>query len=148
MEPQVFRKDEVYSVGGNECSMRVPVGFRALWALKDMTQLMNPITKPRFFWQVICSNLARCATFAQLLMLAILAWYLAHVKALYVLNAVGYALFLYFAWAGYQKEKRGQSLSTVIALFYCLILLNLASFQASFPSLKGEKEADLNARNG
>ena len=80
--------------------------------------------------------------------LAIAALYLAPVKGVYALAAIGYGLFLYFAWAGYQKESRGQSLSTVYALPYYFVLLNLASFKAFVAFAKGEKKVVWNPRKG
>ncbi|MEC9386765.1 MAG: glycosyltransferase family 2 protein [Pseudomonadota bacterium] len=147
-EPGALLKEEALSDGGSEFSMRVRVSLRALWALKDMKRLMNPANDPFFAWQLISHKLLRYAAFAPMVTLAIAALYLAPVKGVYALAAIGYGLFLYFAWAGYQKESRGQSLSTVYALPYYFVLLNLASFKAFVAFAKGEKKVVWNPRKG
>ncbi|MBY6032525.1 glycosyltransferase family 2 protein [Marinobacter daepoensis] len=147
-EPEALLKEEALSDGGSEFSMRVRVSLRALWALKDMKQLMNPANYPRFAWQLISHKLLRYAAFAPMVTLAFAALYLAPAKGLYALAAIGYALFLYFAWAGYQKESQGQSLSIVYALPYYFVLLNLASFKAFVAFSKGEKKVVWNPRKG
>ncbi|WP_375192837.1 glycosyltransferase [Marinobacter sp.] len=147
-EPQALLKEEALSDGGSEFSMRVRVSLRAFWALKDMKHLMNPARDPLFAWQLVSHKLLRYAAFVPMLTLAIAALYLAPVKGLYLVAAVGYGLFLYLAWSGHKKESRGESLSTLYALPYYFVLLNLASFRACIAFFKGEKKVVWNPRKG
>lgn len=147
-EPQALLKEEALSDGGSEFSMRVRVSLRAFWALKDMKHLMNPARDPLFAWQLVSHKLLRYAAFVPMLTLAIAALYLAPVKGLYLVAAIGYGLFLYLAWSGHKKESRGESLSTLYALPYYFVLLNLASFRACVAFFKGEKKVVWNPRKG
>ncbi|WP_417522067.1 hypothetical protein [Marinobacter sp.] len=148
MESQVLLKDKTLSNSGIECCMRVRVSLRALWALKDMKQLMNPANNSLFSPQLISHKLFRYTGFATVATLAISALYLVPVKALYALPAVGYALFLYCTSAGYKEECYGQSSSTAYGLPYYFVLLNLASFKAFFAFFKGVKQVVWNPRRG
>ncbi|WP_417536747.1 glycosyltransferase family 2 protein [Methylophaga sp.] len=147
-DPEALLKEEALSDGGSEFSMRVRVSLRAFWALKDMKHLMNPANDPLYAWQLTSHKLFRYAAFAPMLTLAIAALFLAPVNGLYALAAVGYAFFLYLAWAGHQQESQGQSLSTVYALPYYFVLLNFASFKAFVAFYKGEKKVVWNPRKG
>ncbi|WP_417522065.1 glycosyltransferase family 2 protein [Marinobacter sp.] len=147
-EPDALLKEEALSDGGSEFSMRVRVSLRALWALKDMKQLMSPTNDPVFAWQLISHKLLRYAAFAPMVTLAIAAIYLAPVKGFYALAATGYALFLYFAWLGHKKQSRDQALPAFYALPYYFMLLNLASFQAFVAFSKGEKKVIWSPRKG
>ncbi len=147
-EPEALLKEEALSDGGSEFSMRVRVSLRALWALKDMKHLMNPAGDPIFAWQLISHKLLRYAAFAPIVTLALAAIYLAPEKGFYALAATGYAFFLYLAWSGHKKEKEGQALSTLYALPYYFMLLNLASLQAFVAFSKGEKKVIWNPRKG
>jgi len=128
--------------------MRVRVSLRALWALKDMKQLMNPLRDPVFAWQMISHKLLRYGAFAPLILLAITALMLAPMKAIYAMAALGYVAFMALAWAGHKQEKEGKSLSALLSIPYYFVLLNVASYKAFTAFVRGEKKVIWNPRKG
>lgn len=147
-EPEALLKEEALSDGNSEFSMRVRVSLRALWALKDMKHLMNPVGDVLFAWQMISHKLLRYGAFVPMATLALAALYLAPIKGIYAVAAVGYAGFLILAWSGHKKESDGESLSAIYSIPYYFVLLNLASLQACLAFLKGEKKVVWNPRKG
>lgn len=147
-EPEAFLKEDALNDSDSEFSMRVRVSLRALWALKDMKQLMNPLRYPVFAWQMISHKLLRYGAFVPLIMLAITALMLAPMKAIYAMAALGYAVFMALAWAGHKKEKEGKSLSAILSIPYYFVLLNVASYKAFTAFVRGEKKVIWNPRKG
>src|SRR5690554_589909 len=147
-EPEALLKEEALSDGDSEFSMRVRVSLRALWALKDMKHLMNPVRDPVFAWQIVSHKLLRYGAFVPLTLLAITALLLAPMKAIYSLAALGYVVFMALAWAGHKKEKEGKPLSSVMSIPYYFVLLNVASYKAFMAFLRGDKKVIWNPRKG
>lgn len=147
-EPGALLKEEALSDGNSEFSMRVRVSLRALWALRDMKHLMNPLKHALFAWQMISHKLLRYCAFVPMVTLAYAALYLAPFNGVYALAALGYAGFLILAWCGHKKESGGKSLSAIYSIPHYFVLLNLASFQACVAFLKGEKKVVWNPRKG
>ncbi len=147
-EPEALLKEEALSDGRSEFSMRVRVSLRALWALKDMKHLMNPVGGPIFAWQLMSHKLLRYGAFVPMITLAIVTLLLAPKGGIYQPAALAYIAFLVLAWLGRKKEAGGQSLSAVYAIPYYFMLLNLASYKAFFAFLRGEKKVIWNPRKG
>lgn len=147
-EPEALLKEEALSDGTSEFSMRVRVSLRALWALKDMKQLMNPLNDGLFAWQMISHKFLRYAAFAPMATLALAVIYLAPTHLFYGMAAFGYAVFLWLALAGRSREREGAPLSAVYALPYYFVLLNLASLKAFVSFARGEKKVVWNPRKG
>ncbi|MTI98596.1 MAG: glycosyltransferase family 2 protein [Marinobacter adhaerens] len=147
-EPEALLKEDSLTDGTSEFSMRVRVSLRALWALKDMKQLLNPARDPLFAWQLASHKVLRYAAFVPMATLALATLYLAPLDGLYRLAAIGYAAFLILAWGGHKKEVRGESLPAIYSLPYYFMLLNLASYKACVSFFKGEKKVIWSPRKG
>lgn len=147
-EPEALLKEEALTDGGSEFSMRVRVSLRALWALKDMKHLMNPVNNSLFAWQMVSHKLLRYGAFVPMVTLALATLYLAPKAGIYTLSALGYVAFVLLAWQGRKKEAGGQALSPVYSIPYYFMLLNLASYKACVAFFRGEKKVIWNPRKG
>lgn len=147
-EPEALLKEEALTDGGSEFSMRVRVSLRALWALKDMKQLMNPANDSTLAWQMISHKLLRYGAFVPMATLALASLFLAPKAGIYTLAALGYVGFLVLAWQGHKKEKEGEALPAFYSIPYYFMLLNLASYKACVAFMKGEKKVIWMPRKG
>lgn len=147
-EPEALLKEEALTDGTSEFSMRVRVSLRALWALKDMKQLLSPGRDALFAWQLFSHKVLRYAAFLPMATLALATLYLAPLKGVYGLAAIGYVGFLILAWSGHKKEASGESLSAIYSIPYYFMLLNLASYKACIAFFRGEKKVIWNPRKG
>jgi cellulose synthase/poly-beta-1,6-N-acetylglucosamine synthase-like glycosyltransferase len=147
-EPEALLKEEALTDGSSEFSMRVRVSLRALWALKDMKQLLNPAGDSLFAWQLASHKVLRYAAFIPMATLALATLYLAPLGGIYSLAAIGYVAFLILAWNGHKKEAGGESLSAIFSIPYYFMLLNFASYKACIAFFKGEKKIIWNPRKG
>lgn len=147
-EPEALLKEEALHDSGSEFSMRVRVSLRALWALKDMRHLMNPMRDPVFAWQLISHKLLRYTAFVPLATLALSTLLLAPARGIYTLAFLGLVVFMALAWTGHKREGQGQPLSAIYSIPYYFMLLNIASYKATAAFLKGEKKVIWNPRKG
>lgn len=147
-EPGALLKEEALNDSDSEFSMRVRVSLRALWALKDMRHLMNPLRDPVFAWQLISHKLLRYTAFVPLATLALSTLLLAPARGIYTLAFIGLVIFLALAWTGHKREGEGQPLSVIYSIPYYFMLLNIASYKATAAFLKGEKKVIWNPRKG
>lgn len=147
-DPQALLKEEALNDSDSEFSMRVRVSLRALWALKDMRQLMNPVRGPLFAWQLVSHKLLRYTAFVPLITLAITTLLLAPARGIYTLAFIGLMIFIVLAWTGHKREGEGKSLSVIYSIPYYFMLLNIASYKATAAFLKGEKKVIWNPRKG
>lgn len=147
-EPEALLKEEALHDSGSEFSMRVRVSLRALWALKDMRHLMNPMRDPVFAWQLISHKLLRYTAFVPLATLALSTLLLAPARGIYTLAFLGLVVFMALAWTGHKREGEGQPLSAIYSIPYYFMLLNIASYKATAAFLKGEKKVIWNPRKG
>ena len=147
-ESRALLKEEALNDSDSELSMRVRVSLRALWALKDMKHLMNPLNGPLFAWQLISHKLLRYTAFVPLLTLALSTLLLAPNWGIYTLAFVGFVTFTLLAWTGFRRESKAQSLSVAYSVPYYFALLNIASYKAVIAFLKGEKKVVWNPRKG
>lgn len=129
-----------------EYRMRVRVTLRALWALRDMRRLMNPLRHGLLAFQIISHKLLRYLAFVPLAAALLISWSLAANNPLmllaallqttaYVLAAVG--------WAG-----RGRNHSTLIGFPYYFVLLNVACALAVVKFIGGQRQAIWSPRTG
>jgi len=147
-ESRALLKEEALNDSDSEFSMRVRVSLRALWALKDMKHLMNPLNGPLFAWQLISHKLLRYTAFVPLLTLALSTLLLAPDWGIYTLAFVGLVAFTLLAWTGFRRESKAQSLPAAYSIPYYFTLLNIASYKAVIAFLKGEKKVVWNPRKG
>ncbi len=147
-EPEALLKEEALDDGASEFSMRVRVTLRALWALKDMSQLMSPVDFGLFAFQMISHKLLRYLAFIPQALLTVTAVLLAGKGPVYLLTLTGLFIFYGLAWTGKRKESGGHHLPVYYAAPYYLMLLNTACYRATASFLKGEKKVIWNPRKG
>lgn len=147
-EPQALLKEDALNDSASEFSMRIRVSLRALWALKDMRHLMNPLRDPVFAWQLISHKLLRYTAFIPLITLSLSTLLLAPSRGIYTLAFIGLVVFMALAWTGHKREGEGQPLSVIYSVPYYFVLLNVASYKATVAFLKGEKKVIWNPRKG
>ncbi|MAA66255.1 MAG: glycosyl transferase [Alteromonadaceae bacterium] len=147
-EPEALLKEEALQDGSSEFSMRVRVTLRALWALKDMSHLMNPARNGLFAFQMISHKLLRYLAFVPQTIFTIVSLALVGRGGIYALSVVGLLVLYGLAWHGYQREKNGRRLPPYIAAPYYLMLLNYACYKAASAFLKGEKKVIWTPRKG
>lgn len=138
-EPEAVLKELALDDSGREFRMRVRVSLRALWALHDMKQLLNPFHYGLFAVQLISHKLLRYLAFIPLLWLAFTNLLLLEEGGIYTLFFLGQVAFYLLAWLGrrYDDEKNRPFYLT-LPYYFCL--LNLASAHAAWRYVRGEKQ--------
>ncbi|WP_111495977.1 glycosyltransferase family 2 protein [Marinobacter bohaiensis] len=147
-EPEALLKEEALEDSASEFSMRVRVTLRALWALKDMSQLLNPLRFGVFAWQLLSHKLLRYLAFVPQILLTITALLLADRGGIYGLCLLGLVAVYLCAWLGRKRERDGRHLPFYLAAPYYLMLLNLACYRATRSFVRGEKKVIWNPRKG
>ncbi|MFL1465508.1 glycosyltransferase family 2 protein [Marinobacter sp. HN1S83] len=147
-EPRALLKENTNDDSDSEFSMRVRVGLRALWALKDMAHLMNPLRFGLFALQMVSHKLLRYLAFIPLAMFTITTLALAPRGGFYSVCLFGLIALYGLGWVGRRNETPGQNLSFLYSAPYYFLLLNVASFKATLAFIKGEKKVVWNPRKG
>jgi len=147
-EPRALLKENTNEDSGSEFSMRVRVGLRALWALKDMSHLMNPVRFGIFSLQMISHKLLRYLAFIPLMTFTLATLLLAPQGGFYLVSFIGLMALYGLGWAGRKNEREGDHLTFIYAVPYYFLLLNLASFRALVAFMKKEKKVVWNPRKG
>jgi hypothetical protein len=137
-EPDAVVYEPALSSAAEEFRMRVRVSLRALWALYDMRQLLNPLRYPMFAWQLISHKMLRYVAFlplAGLLVFNALA-FARHgsYAGFLVLQLAAYAI----AAVGYLFRRSGAVASKLLAPYY-FVVLNVACVVAFWKFLSGQK---------
>ncbi|MEX0729882.1 MAG: glycosyltransferase family 2 protein [Aquisalimonadaceae bacterium] len=146
-EPEAQLREAALQDGGSEFSMRVRVTLRALWALKDMAHLMNPLRDPLFAFQLVSHKLLRYLGFVPLVLLALINLALLNVGTIYVLTAAGQAAFYILAYQGYRTPE-GQPAPVWRMVPYYFSLLNIACARAVLSFCRGERKVTWTPRQG
>lgn len=147
-EPRALLKENTNEDSGSEFSMRVRVGLRALWALKDMSHLMNPLRFGIFSLQMISHKLLRYLAFVPLMTFTLATLLLVPRGGFYLASFIGLLALYGLGWAGRKNESEGRHLTFIYAVPYYFLLLNLASFRALVAFMKKEKKVVWNPRKG
>jgi cellulose synthase/poly-beta-1,6-N-acetylglucosamine synthase-like glycosyltransferase len=146
-DPRAVCREPATESAGDEYRMRVRVSLRALWALKDMRALLNPIRHGVFAWQLWLHKVARYAAFAFLGIAFVANAALAAGRPMY-LAFFGVQLFCYLAAGlGWLVERAGGRLGPLFAPYY-FVLVNVAAAQAFALFLLGKKRATWTPRKG
>jgi cellulose synthase/poly-beta-1,6-N-acetylglucosamine synthase-like glycosyltransferase len=130
-----------------EFRMRVRVSLRALWALYDKRNLLNPLRYPQFAWQLISHKVLRYVAFLPLVGLLLFnalavgqheffVWFLVLQVATYALAALGHLF-----------RRSGAAASKLLAPYY-FVILNAACVIALWKFLHGQKMVLWNPRKG
>lgn len=147
-EPDALLREHALADGGSEFSMRVRVGLRALWALKDMAHLMNPGRYGLFSLQMISHKLLRYLAFIPLITFSLAALFLVGKGGFYTFSVLGLIGLYGLAWAGRLNEERAQEMPFYVSIPYYFMLLNVASMKATLAFLRGEKKVIWTPRKG
>ena len=127
--------------------MRVRVSLRALWALYDKRNLLNPFRYPLFAWQLMSHKVLRYLAFLPLVGLLVFNALAVFQHGLYggfmVLQGMSYAL----AAVGHIFRRSGTGASKLLAPYY-FVVLNLACLLAFWKFLSGQKMVLWNPRKG
>ncbi len=147
-EPEALLKEPALTDNDSEFSMRVRVTTRALWALKDMSHLMNVAQYGRFAWQLISHKLLRYLAFIPLIALLFTSIVLLNDGFIYFLAAVGQIAFYILAYQGYRSIQRNEAPRAWTTVPYYFTLLNLACVKALQAYRQGERKATWTPRQG
>jgi cellulose synthase/poly-beta-1,6-N-acetylglucosamine synthase-like glycosyltransferase len=146
-EPSAVLRERSVTNPRDEYRMRVRVALRALWAIRERPDLLNPIRHGLFAWQMLSHKVLRYGAFVPLVLLFAVNGALAldspFYQILFWMQCAGYAL----ALAGYFLSGR-RSLPAVLALPYYFVLIQTASFHALIKLLAGQKIVVWNPRAG
>jgi cellulose synthase/poly-beta-1,6-N-acetylglucosamine synthase-like glycosyltransferase len=131
----------------DEYRMRVRVSLRALWALRDMKQLLSVGRFKLFAWQLWSHKVLRygCFIFLVVAYISNLALWNEHAvyKLLFILQTIIYGIFSLQLWFGNNEYR-----SKILRLIHYFMLLNLASAHASIKFLLGKKQVLWTPRKG
>jgi cellulose synthase/poly-beta-1,6-N-acetylglucosamine synthase-like glycosyltransferase len=137
-EPLALLRERSVTDPRGEYRMRVRVALRALWAIRDRTDLLNPIRHGLFAWQLLSHKVLRYVAFLPLLLLlvvnAVLALHSAFYAALFAAQAACYL----GALLGFLLSGRGQ-VPRWLSLPYYFVLIQAASCHALVKLLLGRK---------
>jgi glycosyltransferase involved in cell wall biosynthesis len=146
-DPDAKVYEAALGAAADEFRMRVRVSLRALWALFDKRNLLNPLRYPLFAWQLFSHKVLRYAAFVPL----------AGLLAFNALAAGGhpfYSGFLALQLLAYGLAAVGPVLTRLRSVApgmlapYYFVLLNLACAAAFWKFLNGQKIATWKPRGG
>lgn len=143
-ESTALLHEKALSTHGDEYRMRVRVSLRALWALWDMRELLNPFRHGLLALQIISHKLFRYLAFLPLVILLLTAALLVPQGGAYVLAAALQLLVYGLGAIGWRRQE-GTSLLSVP---YYFMLLNLAAAHAAYRFVRGEKQVLWTPRTG
>ena len=137
-EPEAILYEPALAVAADEFRMRVRVSLRALWALFDKRNLLNPLRDPLFAWQLLSHKALRYGAFLPLAGLVVFnalaidkhPFYLAFL----MVQAVAYGL----AMLGPPLSRSPTVPSKLLAPYY-FVILNLACAVALWKFINRQK---------
>jgi len=137
-EPGAVLKENVSNDSSGEYQMRVRVALRALWALRDMKSLLNPLRFGVFSLQLLSHKILRYLAFIPILAVLLANILLLGEGQFYLATLVLQLLFYLLAWKGMDYKDK-QKIPIYFTVPYYFTLLNLACLTASVRYIKGEK---------
>ena len=105
-EPEALLKEHALDSSDREYRMRVRVSLRALWALHDMRNLLNPAQFGVFAFQLISHKLLRYLAFIPLAFVFLLNLALLGKSGLYILLMLAQIIIYILAWLGHTYEDQ------------------------------------------
>ncbi len=146
-EPEALLREEALKSGRAEYRMRVRVALRALWALKDMRNLLWPGRDPLFAIQLFSHKVLRYLAFVFMLLLLFANATLWTTHGFYRLTMILQVLFYVSAGIGYLQEQRGTT-SRWFYLPYYFVLINTGAAHAFLKFVAGKKQILWTPRTG
>lgn len=144
-EERAVLKEEALSDEDSEYRMRVRVSLRAMWALKDMAVLFNPLRFGVFSLQLFSHKLLRYLAFAPLLLTLVINPLLLKFGPLYGLIFIFQLAFYGLAYAGYAGKLNSKG---VLQAPYYFVLINWAAAHAFLKFCLGKKQVIWTPRVG
>jgi glycosyltransferase involved in cell wall biosynthesis len=144
---QARLKEPTTDSGSDEYRMRVRVTLRALWALKDMSLLLNPIRFGLFAWQLWSHKLLRYLAFVPLVTLALTSLWLVG-SGVWFAAALIAQLSIYCAATYAWQRPSASAAHPITAAAYYFVLINAACLSATLAFLRGEKKVIWAPRTG
>jgi hypothetical protein len=127
--------------------MRVRVSLRALWALFDMRNLLNPLKHGIFSLQLLSHKVLRYLGILFIAGLYASNIFILRKSLIYRLSFLAQNLTFAIALAAHYLEKNGKP-SGILYIPYYFFLINIAAGRALFKFLKGEKQVIWTPRKG
>lgn len=146
-EPEAILNESTLSDQAAEFSMRIRVTLRALWAIHDKRNLLNPLRYPITSWQLISHKVLRYMTWLPLAVCVAINPLLLKHGLLYGGLQLIQVVFYLFAGIGYLRRHDSQASFIFYAPYYFL-LINTAAAIAFYKFLKGEKKILWKPRGG
>jgi cellulose synthase/poly-beta-1,6-N-acetylglucosamine synthase-like glycosyltransferase len=137
-EPGAILKEKVLNDSSSEYQMRVRVALRALWALRDMKSLLNPLRFGVFSLQLLSHKTLRYLAFVPIIAVLLANVLLIGEGQFYLATLILQLLFYLLAWKG-MHYKADAKIPIYFTVPYYFTLLNLACLTASVRYIKGEK---------
>ena len=146
-EPEALLYEAALPVPSDEFRMRVRVSLRALWALHDKKNLLNPFRFPIFAWQLFSHKVLRYCAFFPLIGLLFFNVLVMEKQPFYS----GFLILqlLCYAWAasGHLLRRLPRTASKLLVPYY-FVVLNMACAIAIWKFLHGQKIVFWKPRGG
>jgi cellulose synthase/poly-beta-1,6-N-acetylglucosamine synthase-like glycosyltransferase len=146
-EPDALLHEDALTTARSEYRMRVRVALRAWWAMFDMRALFDPRRHGMFSLQLFSHKVLRYAVFAAVPAVYVAALALWGAGALYQASCLMGSLLLLLAAVGWLAERAGVT-SPLVGIPYYFVLINVASAQALFKFVSGQKQVVWTPRLG
>jgi cellulose synthase/poly-beta-1,6-N-acetylglucosamine synthase-like glycosyltransferase len=137
-EPMALLRERSVTDPRGEYRMRVRVALRALWAIRDRTDLLNPLRHGLFAWQLLSHKVLRYVAFLPLLCLLVVNAVLARHSTFYAALFAAQAACYLGALLGFLLSGRGP-VPRWLSLPYYFVLIQAASCHALVKLLAGRK---------
>jgi len=146
-EPDAKVYEAALAVAADEFRMRVRVSLRALWALHDKRNLLNPLRYPLFAWQLLSHKVLRYGAFIPLIGLLVFNVLAAGRHPFYLgfllLQLLAYGL----AASGHLLSRSAAVASKLLAPYY-FVILNVACAAALWKFMNRKKMVTWKPRGG
>ena len=146
-EPRAILREEALSDHNSEFLMRIRVTLRALWALRDMRQLLNPLRFPLFSFQLLSHKLLRYLAWLPLIFVLLANFLLLdHGVAYWFLLCLQILFYTAAATAFILRAQPGLPVFLSVPFYFTLI--NLAAAIAFLRFAMGHKTVVWTPRTG
>jgi len=146
-EPDAKLYEAALAVAADEFRMRVRVSLRALWALHDKRNLLNPLRYPLFAWQLFSHKVLRYGAFIPLIGLVVFNALAARIHPFYVgfliLQVLAYGLAASGQWL-----SRSPTVASKLLAPYYFVILNVACAAALWKFVNRQKMVTWKPRGG
>lgn len=145
--PAAVLRECTVTIPADEYRMRVRVSLRALWAILERPNLLNPFRFGIYSWQLLSHKVLRYVAFVPMLLLLAVNGALAAEPGIYRLFLWLHGAFYLTAGVGFLLSRQ-RYLPGALALPYYFVLIQAASCHAVLKLLAGEKIVVWSPRKG